>query len=105
MAVFDWPWSAIHFTSGTIIGAILFFSAKIRGSWTPWVIGFSLLALWECVEVTLFFLDVHAHETIAPLKRAVSGFGFAPETTTNIIGDLLIGVAGLWTGQRIGRKL
>lgn len=67
-----------------------------------------LLALWEIFEKTLQYLDVHAHQTIAPFKQAVGGFAFAPETAANTTGDLIIGAVGTLIGlilmRRIARK-
>ncbi|MBI2984994.1 MAG: hypothetical protein HYY50_05230 [Candidatus Kerfeldbacteria bacterium] len=107
-AVFDWPWSGIHSASGLFIGLLLVVI------WNPkagrfWMIGVSLLVLWELAEITLRYLDVQAHEFVAPLKQAVGGFAFAPETPANVFGDLVIGFFGLMIGraaiaQRSNRK-
>ncbi len=99
VAMFDWPWSGIHLASGLVIGTILATIAWSRPSRRFWITGVGLLVLWELVEITLRFLDAHAHAAIAPFKRSVAGFAFAPETALNILGDLVIGSVGLWIGR------
>ncbi len=105
VAVFDWPWSLVHWVSGFTIGAILATFVWLRPPRRFWVSGVGLLVLWELTEMTLRYLDVHAHDAVAPLKQAVSGFAFAPESSANTIGDLIIGAVGLEFGRRLGRKL
>ncbi len=104
-AVFDWPWSGIHWLSGFVIGVLLILFLKIIKPGRFWSLGFGLLLLWELVEITLRYLDVHAHEAIAPLKQTVGGFAFAPESTANIVGDLAIGSLGLVLGRRLSGLL
>lgn len=101
--MFDWPWSGIHWLSGFIIGVILVFSLNITRQRKFWSIGLGLLILWELLEITLRYFDVHAHQSIALLKQAMGGFAFAPETTVNSIGDLIIGSVGLLVGRFFGR--
>lgn len=105
VAVFDLPWSVIHFISGVTIGAILVGFVRLQPHRKFWSVGVGLLVLWELVEITLRYLDVHAHAVVAPLKQAVAGFAFAPETTLNIIGDLIIGSIGLMLGSWAIRQL
>ncbi|MEK7537343.1 MAG: hypothetical protein AAB619_00010 [Patescibacteria group bacterium] len=107
-AMFDWPWSGIHLVSGLCIGALLAILVYQRRPGRFWTVGVGLLVLWEIVEKTLQYFDVHAHQAIAPLKQAVSGFAFAPETVANTTGDLIIGAVGTLIGlilmRRIARK-
>lgn len=105
VAVFDWPWSVIHWSSGFVIGVLLtVFLRKVKAG-KFWSSGLGLLVLWELVEITLRYLDIHAHETVAPLKQAVASFAFAPESIANIIGDLAIGSAGLWYARRLKQRI
>lgn len=101
IAMFDWPWSGIHFLAGLLIGLLLGF---VRG-WRPtkrfWVIGLGALVLWELVERTLRFLNIHAHTFIAPLKASVASFAFGEETIANSLGDLMIGSLGLYIGRTL----
>lgn len=95
VAMLDWPWSVIHGLSGLVIGVMMMTVWPTISRWRFFSVGFGLLVLWEIVEILLRFFDAHAHLAIAPLKQAVGGFAFAPETTLNIFGDLVIGSAGL----------
>lgn len=99
IAMFDWPWSGIHFLSGLCVGLMLGF---VRG-WRPtrrfWTIGILVLVIWELIERTLRFLDIHAHDTIAPFKASVASFAFGEETWANTIGDVIIGSVGLLFGR------
>lgn len=97
-AVFDWPWSGIHLASGFFIGLTLAILIPKRRPGRFWFFGGGLLVLWEVVELTLQYLDLHAHDAIAPFKEVVGGFAFAPETVANLIGDLMIGSFGLSAG-------
>jgi len=103
-AMFDWPWSGIHFVSGLLIGLALAILIKRANNKLFWIIGVGLLGAWELIEISLHYLDVHAHDFIAPLKESVAGFAFAPETVTNLIGDLLMGSVGLLFGITVIRK-
>jgi len=105
VAMFDWPWSGIHFISGLLIGLALaiFFSKNLVRRF--WLAGIGLLVLWELVEKSLGYFDQYHHQFIAPLKQAVSGFAFAPETIANTVGDLIIGSVGLWLGLVVVRKI
>jgi len=102
-AVFDWPWSGIHFLSGVCIGALL--ALLGRGRKILAVVGIGLLIIWEAIERTLHFLDVYHHAFIAPLKNAVDGFAFAAEVPANIAGDIFIGTIGLFVGWFIIKKI
>lgn len=104
-AMFDWPWSVIHLTSGLLIGALLLALIDQRRPGRFWTVGAGLLVLWEIVEKTLQYLDVHAHQSIAPLKQAVGGFAFAPETIANTTGDLIIGTVGMLIGLILMRQI
>lgn len=119
IAMFDWPWSGIHFLSGLVAGLVLsavsFLHPRRSSSLSPirlevhgrgvgvedqfWTAGLTVLILWELTEITLRYLDGHAHQAIRPLKDAVGGFAFAPETHLNTLGDLVIGSIGLWLGR------
>lgn len=103
-AMFDWPWSAVHLLSGTLIGAGLSVIMRRRAR-RYWVVGIGLLALWELFEGALRYLDVHAHEAVAPLKSAVLGWFFAHESPANVVGDLLIGSLGLLIGRALLRTV
>lgn len=99
VAMFDWPWSGIHFASGFLIGLVLAIILKRRQARPFWLIGVGVLGFWEIVERTLRYLDVHHHQAIAVFKASVAGFAFAPETVANTSGDLIIGALGLWIGR------
>lgn len=99
--MFDWPWSGIHWASGLCIGAVLAILIKRRQTELFWSVGFGVLVLWEVVEKSSHYFDVHAHQAVAPLKLAVGGFAFAPETAINTLGDLIIGATGLFIGQQV----
>ncbi len=109
IAMFDWPWSGIHFMSGTLIGLIAAWWPPTRRRKVFWWLCIGILFLWEVYERTTQYLDVHHHEVIAGFKIAVNNFGFAPETKLNSFGDLVIGSVGLlvgrWVVLTIRRKL
>lgn len=105
VAMFDWPWSGIHFMSGFLIGALLAVLINKQRPGRFWTFGEGLLVLWEIVEKTLRYLDAHAHEAIAPFKQAVAGFAFAPETVANTTGDLIIGSVGIATSLFLVKTL
>lgn len=105
VAMFDLPWSYVHLASGLTIGAILATIVWVRRPNRFWLNGMALLVIWEMTEMTLRYLDVHAHEAVAPLKQLVGGFAFGPESTANTTGDLIIGAVGLEIGRRMGRAL
>ena len=99
IAMFDWPWSGIHFTSGLLIGLMLGF---VRGTRPPkkfWTIGIGLLVIWELIEFVLRWLDIHDPQAVSALKQSVAGFAFGRETPINSFGDLVIGSVGLLSGR------
>ena len=98
-AMFDWPWSGIHFVSGLLIGLVLVTWPRTRFMKRFWFTGIGLLILWELFEFTLRTLDIYAHEAVAPLKQTMAGWFFAKENLVNVIGDIVIGVSGLWLSR------
>lgn len=101
IAMFDWPWSMIHFMSGALIGLVATWWTITRRSRVFWWLGPSLLVIWEIYERMMHYLDVHHHAAIAAFKTAVDNFAFAPETKLNTFGDLVIGTVGLLVGRSI----
>lgn len=95
VAVFDWPWSGIHFMSGATIGLLGTWWSLTRPTRRFWSVGLSLLAVWEVYEATLRYLDTHHHQFIAGFKATVMEFAFGAESGWNVAGDLLIGIAGM----------
>ncbi len=100
-AMFDWPWSVVHLLSGGLIGSVLALTFPRWSRRRFWSVGVALLIAWELLEVTLRYLDAHAHEAMAPFKAAVAGFAFAVESPLNILGDLIAGSVGLALGRTI----
>lgn len=101
IAMFDWPWSGIHFMSGLLIGLITAWWSRTRVSKVFWSVSIGLLALWEVYERILHYLDVHHHQFIAGFKATVMNFAFAPETKLNTFGDLVIGTLGIFIGRAV----
>ena len=97
-AMFDWPWSGVHLLSGLCIGIMFGF---IRGTRSPrkfWLLGLSILVLWELFEFTLRTLDIHDPQLVAGLKSSMASFAFGRETLANSSGDIIIGSVGLLIG-------
>ena len=102
IAMFDWPWSVVHFFAGVIIGVIFSLQRSV-GQRRALEWGFGLLALWELVEI---FLRLEKNSpTVGPtLHRIFTQNYFAAESTINSIGDLVIGSLGIIVGYRLGKS-
>lgn len=95
IAMFDWPWSGIHFLSGLVIG-VIFVLANRRRPWRSSILlGLFLLILWECFEGFLRYMDLNHHAGVLPLKTALDGAFFDIESWANLIGDIIIGMVGI----------
>lgn len=99
VAMFDWPWSVIHFTSGTVIGLLGGWLFQAKPLVRFWIFGSGLLLLWEVYERAMHYLDLYHHQLVIGFKAGVMGFAFAPETWVNTTGDLVIGGVGMLLGR------
>lgn len=98
-AMFDWPWSGIHFSSGLAIGVIGTWWGLLRPRRRFWWIGSGALTIWEVYEATLRYFDIHHHQFIAAYKASVMNFAFGAESWWNVAGDLMIGLVGMIVGR------
>ncbi len=98
-AVFDWPWSTIHFGSGLALGIACGFFLRDRRRRSTLIFGVGLLVLWELTEIGLRTLAADAPGFTARIKPYVPAPFFGPfaahESWSNIIGDLTAGSVGL----------
>lgn len=94
IAMLDWPWSFIHFLSGTGVGIGLRYWLHVNGV-SFWVLGVALLIVWELYERMLRRLEARNSRFIPWYKRYAQGLGLGPETVVNSTGDVLIGAVGM----------
>lgn len=97
--MFDFPWSVIHFVSGFLI-ALVFFSlhrGRLNLSQARWVYtySFALLIGWELIELNLRIAEMFHPELSTQMKEWIYAGFFETEHWINILGDLLIGLAGI----------
>ncbi|MEK7158179.1 MAG: hypothetical protein AAB733_01210 [Patescibacteria group bacterium] len=114
-SIFDSIWVLVHISSGILVGGFIGLLShayqRFRHRATALQVLLLALMMWEIVEGTLRWLDIHQPQIARLLKsRLYDGF-FEYEHPVNIVSDLVVGFLGgvmmyvFITKSRFGKTL
>ncbi len=97
-SIFDSLWALIHFLSGCVIGyALAYLILRMNKSKKTlfFLVGFTLLVLWEVLEAFLRYFYIVDYQLTEKFLKFIPSEYFEYESYVNIAGDIIIGSIGL----------